>query len=390
MTPTDLSWLFTPGAARAVGWALLHSVWQAALVAGALRLVLGALDPARFRLRRAAASAALIAVAAGFVATAGFLLVDWRAHAACWSPGATVTAVCGAHGVEAPVETNAPGSWETKRRAVLAWAPPIPDAWSAPLRGRALAWTDLAAGAFALWTVLLLVAGIRGARGLRTLRAVRRGSVPVRDRRAERIGERLVRDLGIGRPVRLRESPDVDAPGTAGWRRPVVYLPPGLIRTLRDGELRAVLAHELAHVARGDWARGVAERAVTAALAFNPFAGWIVRRLREEREGACDAFAIGEAADSRRDYGETLLVLESFRSIGGPRTACVPLLGEGNLLRRVERVVRGEAPRASRRPAVLVATLGLAVAATLAAFTLTGAGLSSWAVMAHDIEQRAE
>lgn len=390
MTPTDLSWLFTAGAARAVGWGLLHSVWQAALLAGALRLVLGRLDPARIRLRRAAASTALIGIVVAWAATTTFLLVDWRAHAACWTPGATVTAACASHGVDRAEETTVSASWETKRRAVLGWAPTIPDAWSMPLREQALLWTRVAAGAFAVWAGLLVILAFRGVRGLRALRDLRRGSVPAPDSRAEAMTAELARELGIAREVSVRESPDVDAPGTAGWRRPVVYLPPGLARVLVDGALRAVLAHELAHVARVDWARGVAERTVTAAFAFNPFVRWIVWRLREEREATCDAVAVGEAARSRRDYGETLLLLASFRSLTAPRTACVPLLGEGDLVRRIERVIGTGRSGAGRRAVVLVAALGFAVATTLGAFTLTGAGLASWAVMTHDVEQRSE
>ena len=74
---------------------------------------------------------------------------------------------------------------------------------------------------------------------------------------------------GCRRPVELREVPDLTTPATAGWRRPVVLLPDDW-RSWDDAERRAVLAHELAHIVRGDYAAGLVARLAVVAELLSP------------------------------------------------------------------------------------------------------------------------
>ena len=59
--------------------------------------------------------------------------------------------------------------------------------------------------------------------------------------------------------MELREVADLGSPATAGWRRPVILVPPDW-RDWDASERRAVLAHELAHIIRGDYAAGLLAR----------------------------------------------------------------------------------------------------------------------------------
>ena len=106
--------------------------------------------------------------------------------------------------------------------------------------------------------------------GLRGVASLRARSRPVADREIEELVGILGAELGCTRRVALREATELTTPATIGWRRPVVLLPFNW-RDWDDDERRAVLAHELAHVRRGDFAAGlVAQARRGAALLSSP------------------------------------------------------------------------------------------------------------------------
>jgi beta-lactamase regulating signal transducer with metallopeptidase domain len=81
---------------------------------------------------------------------------------------------------------------------------------------------------------------------------------------------------------------------------------------------RSIIAHELAHVRRGDHWVAWLELAAGIVWWWNPLF-WLVRRqLRETGEMACDALAIGTYPESRREYAELLLELSAGIQTGAP------------------------------------------------------------------------
>ena len=76
------------------------------------------------------------------------------------------------------------------------------------------------------------------------------------------------------RRVEVRETPELTAPATAGWRSHVILLPEDW-RSWDDDERRAVLAHELAHICRDDYLTGVMARAATALYFYHPLVHWL-------------------------------------------------------------------------------------------------------------------
>ncbi|HEX9967334.1 MAG TPA: M56 family metallopeptidase, partial [Solirubrobacterales bacterium] len=110
---------------------------------------------------------------------------------------------------------------------------------------------------------------------------------------------------GVARPVRLLRSAAVGAPMTWGFIRPVVMLPADAGEWSAERR-RAVVLHELAHVARLDCLVQLAATAACALYWFHPAAWMAARRLRNESERACDdqALACGTPA---ADYASHLL-----------------------------------------------------------------------------------
>src|SRR3954452_19533254 len=105
-------------------------------------------------------------------------------------------------------------------------------------------------------------------------------------------------------------TPAVLSPCAAGTRSPRSVLPESLVTQSSPTRLRHVLAHELAHLVRGDlWTNWLLLAARTLHW-FNPVAWWTVREMHAEREAACDevAFvALGEA--ERPAYAATIVEL---------------------------------------------------------------------------------
>ena len=98
-----------------------------------------------------------------------------------------------------------------------------------------------------------------------------------------------------------------------GTRRPSIVIP-DIADQWTDDRRRAVLLHELAHVARRDCLTQSVAFGACALYWFHPALWWVAGRLRVERELACDDRVIA-AGSPPRDYAGHLL--EIAYSLGG-------------------------------------------------------------------------
>ena len=119
------------------------------------------------------------------------------------------------------------------------------------------------------------------------------------------------------RNLRLLESELVYVPATVGFLRPVVLLPASW-RHWSESKLRAVLAHELAHVRRADWLVITLAELNRAIYWFHPLAWFLRRRLSELAELNCDD-AVLEADGDRTQYARHLLEVASTLAAAGSR-----------------------------------------------------------------------
>lgn len=95
-----------------------------------------------------------------------------------------------------------------------------------------------------------------------------------------------------GRPgVALRLSDETDGPQTVGVLRPVILVPRRML-DVPASERRALLAHELAHVARADCLLLLAGAIVRALYWISPLPWWALRSLRARAEDAADDAAL--------------------------------------------------------------------------------------------------
>jgi hypothetical protein len=161
----------------------------------------------------------------------------------------------------------------------------------------------------------------------------RRGR-PVDDPTMTELRDELQRAMGCRHRVALREVPDLTTPATAGRRRPVVMLPDDW-RSWSDAERRAVLAHELAHIVRGDYATGVLARFAVVLNYYHPLMRWMAAHLQLQQEQAADALG-ARFAGGRTRY---LVALSSLALRQDRRSPCWParafLPARGTLIRRI-------------------------------------------------------
>ena len=184
---------------------------------------------------------------------------------------------------------------------------------------------------------------------------------------------RAQRRMGFKHGTALLTSDELASPISWGLMRPVILLNSRAVEA--TGEAEAIIAHELAHVARLDWIKLLLARIATALFWFNPLV-WILAReahqLREET--ADDTVLAADIVDT--DYAQLL--------VGVARHECPGLLlgahgvapSKSSLSRRVARVLDGKSVRGpvARSFAVGVFVGAVMVAAPLAALTLTPAG----------------
>jgi beta-lactamase regulating signal transducer with metallopeptidase domain len=122
----------------------------------------------------------------------------------------------------------------------------------------------------------------------------------------------LSQDFGLQRPVLLLQSDHPTLLVTWGLWKPKVILP-AEARAWPEDRIRIVLAHELAHIRRGDWFVQLAAELLRAVYWFNPLLWIACRQLRRDSEHACDDAVLALGVEDT-EYASTLLDLaRAFR-----------------------------------------------------------------------------
>ena len=329
-----------------LGFALVHSLWQGALVGALLWAALKLLSPASARLRYGASCLALAALLAVPAATGVGL----------WYGLTTPVAVTGE---AAPRLTSVPADVQA--------TPTRPDVRPAEEEARVgltsalwpyLPYVGVAWGACAFLLLLRLLGGWGYARLL-----AKRGVRPTSEAWQARL-DRLARRMDVRRLVRLRVTEGDLGPCVVGWRRPTVLVPARVLAALPAEQVEAILAHELAHVRRRDYLVNGWQSVAEALLFYHPALWWTSGQVRAEREHCCDDRGAA-LCESPTLYAGALVALETSRRTSAPFALAAT---DGPLLSRIRRLV---APAPKRRSpaakAALASVLVLAAGALVAA-----------------------
>jgi len=313
--PELLSFLNSP-LANATGWALLHFLWQGALIGLVLKASLYLLDDRKPSVRYVAGCTALGSLLMLPIGTGWLLFLEG-------SPGPVA--------IISLLPSDAAGSPQTGFGPGL----PLGEVDLASFLRPVLPWIVLG------WGLGVLGCAGRFARGAWQARRLRQTGSPVADRWQRRLAA-LSERIGLGGSVGFRESGYVSVPTVAGWWRPVLLVPVGFLSGLPPRQVEAVLLHELAHVRRYDALVARLQAACETLLFFHPATWWVSRRVRQAREACCDSVVV-EAGIDRTEYARALVSLAD-RARGVVPSVAQAGASDGHLLERVRRILAPPEP----------------------------------------------
>ncbi len=319
-----LAGVLTPTAVQALGWMLLHFLWQGAavalVVAALLRLTRRSSPPLRYAI--ACAGLSLMVLLPGLT----YAVVKPQVDAAVnvrydlELPSAQPSIVATAAAPVAPTSTVSP----TPRLA-------------AQSNGVLNAYLPYLVAAWSMGVLLLSVRLLGGLWLLRKLK--RRFNQPVHEALELRC-RALAQRLGVLRAVQLRESLSVNVPLVIGWLRPMILLPTSAISGLSVGQLELILAHELAHIRRHDYLINLLQNLTETLLFYHPGVWWVSAKIRDERENCCDDLAVRACNGDRLGYAQALAKLDTTRL-----QHLAPAATGGSLLKRIQRLADKAVPQ---------------------------------------------
>ena len=314
----------------ALGWTLVHFLWQGTLIALLHAAVAATLCRRSAKARYAAACLGLLLMALTPVATFLWLQAG---------PDAAVTA-----------QLPAAIAMEIPTAVLPSAAVELPN----QLR-------DFFPRMIALWLAGVSVVSIWYVFGwFGVLRLKRRGTRPAPDVWRQRL-ETLALRMGIRRRIRLLESTLVRVPSVVGLFRPAVLIPASAFLNLPTQYLEALLVHELAHVLRHDYLVNLLQTVVETVLFYHPAVWWTSHRIRVEREHCCDDVAVAVCGD-RLTYARALTGLEEMR-LGD---AAYAMAANGaSLIARIRRLTLGREAGGPTRGSWILTALPLLVALTM-------------------------
>ncbi|MWV46386.1 M48 family metalloprotease [Paenibacillus sp. HJL G12] len=204
----------------------------------------------------------------------------------------------------------------------------------------------------------------------------------VSDLTMRNVAEECRRLFTLKRPVSLYMSPSIQSPYISGMIRPAVYLPETLSCDPEEAaRLKHVIAHELAHYKRKDTAWNMLGSLVLAVHWMNPLVWMMMRRMKADRELACDACVLEVLGEEEAvPYGMTIIGYLKRYSSGRNHPHLLyfkGLNGEKDIVRRIRMIQSFK--RGSYKFSVLAVLLVLLVgAATLTNAPVSKAGTSAW------------
>src|SRR5690349_19530136 len=282
----DLAYGISPELLQALGWTLLHFVWQGAALA-ALFAVANTLCH-RATTRYALAVVTLVLMMAAPVVTFTELTQQKDPAVRYGAQGASASAAKPVQGVSVLARPSAPAPETPASRPVVIL---FVEAWF-------------------LGVVLL---SLRTAGGLFLIERMRRKEIKPVGRELYLKCIALQLRMGFERVIRYCECDRLDAPAAFGWIRPVVLLPLRALSGLTEDQIEAVIAHELAHIRRLDCFVNLFQIGVETLLFYHPAVWWVSQQVRIEREHCCDDEAVALCGDAVK-YARALTIMEEWRT----------------------------------------------------------------------------
>jgi beta-lactamase regulating signal transducer with metallopeptidase domain/beta-lactamase class D len=273
-----------------IGWSLIHSLWQDALIVLLLAALLKLLSRAKPQSRYFIACVALAAMIILPVVTTCVLhtrqtesldiVDDDSAAVASVDSNFQNIRVTGSEQIAGTQKTG----WINRT---------ITETWNTS-EGveKFLPWLIFS------WLVGVFIYAIKLGGGLFCAANLRHLTANASDSKLDDLVNELTSRLSIKRKIKICESSLINVPLTVGWIYPLVLIPPSSLLGLTPFQLQAIIAHELIHIKRYDFLINFLQSVAETLLFYHPAARWTSRKIREEREYVCDDLTVALCQDS--------------------------------------------------------------------------------------------
>ncbi len=303
---------FSDSFIEAFGWTVLHSLWQATLIAIITGFLLLACRKKSARTRYNIAAFGLFSI---FIAAFGtFWYLYQSSFSAPLTAGISANLAAAVEGIE--LEAISAASVQGFQNYFNEHLPLI----------------------VTLWLMGAVIFFLRLLGGLIYIQHLRHHCIKIMDNIWLDTLSSLSKKLPGDKFVALAESKLVKVPLVIGHLKPLILFPIGMINQLSPQEVEAILAHELAHIYRNDYLVNIIQSIIETLFYYHPAVWWLSWQIQTEREHCCDDIAIKLNGDSL-SYAKALLRLQELAHELAPSFA-MPFAGRKNqLLGRIQRVL---------------------------------------------------
>lgn len=308
---------------QALGWTLLHSIWQIGLIALVFFLVISFLPQAKPEIHYGIGVLSLLLTA---IISAGTFYEAYEAEKNAYQ--------------SATQQRLKETAWlhNDQPREVAEEAYELSSSWASVL-ATGQSWIDQRINwLVGAWLSGILLLGFRFGGSLLYLQRLKQRSVEPLPHYWLRKTEDMRELLMISRPVALLASGVAKTPMVIGQLKPVILIPASMLSGLSDDQLEAIIAHELAHIYRKDYWINLLQSALEILFFFHPALWWISSVVRAERENCCDDLAVRLCGNSLA-YAKALARVEEIK-VEQPAFALAFGGKRGGLLYRIERILQ--------------------------------------------------
>jgi beta-lactamase regulating signal transducer with metallopeptidase domain len=214
---------------------------------------------------------------------------------------------------------------------------------------------------------------------IHTLKFKKQQSYPLRSE-YKLIADRLIQKFNFKQNILFKESGLLDIPSVIGYFKPMVLLPVSLISGIPENQLEIIIAHELAHIRRHDYLLQFIQGIIELIFFYHPIVWWLSSVVNTERENICDDLAVTIC-------GESLPLIKALNNMEAIRKKQYEMVlqfsgKKGIVLNRIQRILRSKVSTNPKRERFMLSGV----------FTLLFAGLfliSNFAISENTDSQKA-
>lgn len=186
-----------------------------------------------------------------------------------------------------------------------------------------------------VYLILLLFPGLQFFKNYRYAQTIRQYRTTKPDVGWKLFIQRWAPLMGISKKITVLASDFINSPLTVGFFKPVILLPLSVLSHLSPQQVEALLLHELSHIRRNDYLMNFIIQFIRTILYFNPFVKAFVKEIEKEREKSCDSMVL-QCQYNPYEYASALLLLQQVKE----PVFCLAASGKNeNLLDRINLIV---------------------------------------------------